>query len=112
MTGKINNLKKIKLIKNKNFIEINEKNFIKKLDFYLKNPKILSKISNNGLNLIKKNFLNTTQAKIQYKIINNVLQNFVQRPLLNKKEIFFYNIYVFIYNKLKIIKKLFFHNYN
>jgi hypothetical protein len=108
MCGKINNLKKFGLIKNKNFVEINTKNLLYKLNYYIKNPKKIASISSNGLTLVKNNYTNVLQAKKQFNIIKNIKKSYSRTALLSNLELFVYKIYLFFYYKLKFIKIYFF----
>lgn len=108
MCSKIYNKKKIGLKNGKNYIEVNEKNLIRKINFFLQNKKKLNQISKNGVEMIKKKFTNEIQAKKQFQIIKFIYQNHTEKKLLNNFELIILCVYLFGLRFSKLIKKLFF----
>lgn len=111
MVGRINNLKKIGLKDKKNFIEVNEKNLISKINFYLKYEKKRINITKNAFELVKKNYLNDQQAKRQYKILVDIKNNFKNLRLINKYETISLFLFLKLFYFLRNIKNLFFNKY-
>lgn len=108
MCGKINNLKKIGLKNGNNFILINEKNLINKINYFLVNKKKRDFIAEKGLKLIKENFTNEIQAQKQYEILSRISKNYKRKNLLNNFELIFIRTYVFFYEHLKSLKRFIF----
>ena len=102
MIDKINNSKFIKLKANKNYVEISKKNFLKKIEYYLKNVKQRQKIISNGRKLALKEYNNFTIAEnIDEKLIN-IKKNFKINKY-NKKESL---LYIYILKSKSLILNL------
>ena len=101
MIDKINNSKFIKLKANKNYVEISKKNFLKKIEYYLKNVKQRQKIISNGRKLALKEYNNFTIAEHHAEKLINIKKNFKINKY-NKKESL---LYIYILKSKSLILK-------
>ena len=112
MVDKMDKIKNLGLKKNFNFVEVNEKNLLYKIHYYLDNPLKRKKIANNGMKFARTKLNTSVQAK---KIGNDIIKIFKYRKNKNLKfkydctklEIFKLNLLSLSYNfKILIFKIL------
>ncbi len=88
MVDKMDNIKITGLKKGINFVEVNEKNLLKKIHYYLNNPIKRNRIAFNGMSYARSKFNTSLQAK---KIGNKIIQIFTNRKLKNFQSKLNYN---------------------